>query len=517
MPLQTDNKRIAKNAILLYIRMAFTMLITLYTSRIVLDVLGVNDFGIYNVVGGLVAMFSMLSGSLSASISRFMTFELGRGDMSKLKNVFSSSITIQLLLSAIIIILSETVGLWLLNTQLNIPQERMGAANWVFQCSVATFILGLISIPYNAAVISHERMGVFAVVSVGEAVLRLLFIILLCITKSFNPSGDSDKLIAYAISLTALALLVRSFYGWYCSKNFEECHFRLLMDKQLLKDMFSFAGWNYFGSGAVLLMGQGVNLLINIFFGVAYNAARGIATQVEAAVQQFVHSFTTALNPQITKDYAKGDTEGMLKLVYTRSKFSFFLMLAATLPILFEADFILGLWLKDVPDYAVLFARLALANCLLSTISTPLITAMLATGDIRNYQIVVGGLGLLIFPLTWILYKLGLPVYTAYLTQFVIFALQLAARLLMLSRMVKLDVKFFARNVLARDLMVVTTASVFPLLIKLTTEDGTMKSLGVIAISLISTCISVLALGMDKKERRLIIEVKDRLAQRLRI
>lgn len=510
MPLQTDNKRIAKNAILLYIRMAFTMLITLYTSRIVLDVLGVNDFGIYNVVGGLVAMFSMLSGSLSASISRFMTFELGRGDMSKLKNVFSSSITIQLLLSAIIIILSETVGLWLLNTQLNIPQERMGAANWVFQCSVATFILGLISIPYNAAVISHERMGVFAVVSVGEAVLRLLFIILL-------SNFGSDKLIAYAISLTALALLVRAFYGWYCSKNFEECHFRLLMDKQLLKDMFSFAGWNYFGSGAVLLMGQGVNLLINIFFDVAFNAARGIATQVEAAVQQFVHSFTTALNPQITKDYAKGDTKGMLKLVYTGSKFSFFLMLAATLPILFEADFILGLWLKDVPNYAVLFARLALANCLLSTISTPLITAMLATGDIRNYQIVVGGLGLLIFPLTWILYKLGLPVYTAYLTQFVIFALQLAARLLMLSRMVKLDVKFFARNVLARDLMVVTTASVFPLLIKLTTEDGTMKSLGVIAISLISTCISVFALGMDKKERRLIIEVKDRLAQRLRI
>ena len=510
MPLQTDNKRIAKNAMLLYIRMAFTMLITLYTSRIVLDVLGVNDFGIYNVVGGLVAMFSMLSGSLSASISRFMTFELGRGDMSKLKNVFSSSITIQLLLSAIIIILSETVGLWLLNTQLNIPQERMGAANWVFQCSVATFILGLISIPYNAAVISHERMGVFAVVSVGEAVLRLLFIILL-------SNFGSDKLIAYAISLTVLALLVRSFYGWYCSKNFEECHFRLLMDKQLLKDMFSFAGWNYFGSGAMLLMGQGVNLLINIFFDVAFNAARGIATQVEAAVQQFVHSFTTALNPQITKDYAKGDTEGMLKLVYTGSKFSFFLMLAATLPILFEADFILGLWLKDVPNYAVLFARLALANCLLSTISNPLITAMLATGDIRNYQIVVGGLGLLIFPLTWILYKLGLPVYTAYLTQFVIFALQLAARLLMLSRMVKLDVKFFARNVLARDLMVVTTASVFPLLFKLTTEDGTMKSLGVIAICLISTCISVLALGMDKKERRLIIEVKDRLAQRLRI
>lgn len=510
MPLQTDNKRIAKNAILLYIRMAFNMVVSLYTSRIVLDVLGVNDFGIYNVVGGLVAMFSMLSGSMSTAIGRFMTFELGRGNMARLKSIFSTSVTIQLLLSAIIIILSETVGLWLLNTQLNIPQERMGAANWVFQCSVATLILGLISIPYNAAVISHEQMSITAAISIGESVLRLLFVILLRYI-------GADKLITYAICLAMLALLVRTTYGWYCSKNFEECHFRLSIDKQLLKDMFSFSGWHYFGSGTALLMGQGVNLLINIFFDVAFNAARGVATHIDSAVQQFVHSFTAALNPQITKNYAKGDVDGMLKLVYTGSKFSFFLMLAATLPILFEADFILGLWLKDVPNYAVLFARLTLANCLLSTISNPLITAMLATGNIRNYQIVVGGLGLLIFPLTWILYKLGLPVYTAYITQFVIFALQLAARLPMLSRMVKLDVKFFARNVLARDLMVVTTASVFPILIKLTTEDGTMKSLGVIAICLISTCISVLALGMDKKERRLIVEVKDRLAQKLRI
>lgn len=485
------------------------MLISLYTSRVILEVLGVEDFGIYNVVGGVVAMFSLLSGTISAAISRFLTFELGRGDAVKLHKVFCSSVNIQVILSAIILVFSETVGVWFLNTQMNIPDARMQAANWVFQCSVLTFILGLISTPYNAAVISHERMSFFAVVSISEAVVRLLIVISL----RYAPN---DKLVTYAVALAALALAVRILYGVYCSRNFSECHYSPVVDKSLVKQMFSFAGWNFFGSGSFVLMSQGVNILINIFFGVAFNAARGVATQVETAVNSFVSSFTTALNPQITKDYARGELDTMLKLVYSGSKFSFFLALFLALPILLEAETILNIWLKNTPDYAVLFVRLTLIASLISVFSNSLITAKLATGNIRNYQLIVGGLAMTIFPVTLVLFLFGFPVWGAYLVTIVIYIAQIFARVWLLKDDIALDAAFFLKFIVLRGLSVAMLSSVLPYTVTLFVDAGVFRVVVTVFLSFASTVASVYFIGLDDGERNTFKRILFRALNKIR-
>ena len=303
-----NNKRIAKNTLLLYVRTLFIMLVTLYTSRVVLNTLGVSDYGIYNVVGGVVAMFSVISVSLSSSISRFITYELGHGDFDKLKRIFSTSINIQVGISLVILVLAEVFGVWFLNTKMNIPAERMTAANWVLQCSLLSFIIGLISVPYNACIIAHERMSAFAYISILEVVLKLAVVYMLLVSPY-------DKLATYAVLLVVVALIVRLTYGQYCKRHFEESRYRFVHDKSLIKEMTGFAGWSFFGNGAYMLNTQGVDMLINIFFGVTFNAARGVATQVQNAVMQFVNNFTVAVNPQITKSYASGEREYMYKLV----------------------------------------------------------------------------------------------------------------------------------------------------------------------------------------------------------
>ena len=314
--IQSNNKRIAKNTLLLYLRMLFLMAVSLYTSRVVLSALGVEDFGIYNVVGGVVTMFSMLSGSLSAAISRFITFELGKGNLPKLKRIFSSSVTIQIILSAIIILLIETVGVWFLNAKMVIPEVRVEAANWVLQFSAITFVINLISIPYNAAIIAHERMSAFAYISILEALGKLVIAYLITVSPI-------DRLVFYAILMCAVALMVRLTYGRYCKKHFEECTYHFVFDFALLKRMSGFAGWNFIGASSAVLRDQGGNLVINLFCGPAVNAARGIAFQVNAAINGFVVNFMTALNPQITKQYAMGNRDYMMNLIFKGARFSF--------------------------------------------------------------------------------------------------------------------------------------------------------------------------------------------------
>lgn len=380
-----NNKRIAKNTLLLYIRMLFLMAVNLYTSRVVLNVLGVEDFGIYNVVGGVVAMFSMLSGSLSAAITRFITYELGTGDRESLKRIFSSAVTIQIGLAVLIILLAEAIGVWFLNIKMNIPDARIVAANWVFQFSILTFAINLISVPYNASIIAHERMSAFAYISILEAIGKLAIAFLIVVSPM-------DKLIFYAILMCAVALIVRFAYGIYCKRNFEECTYHFIFDKDLLKRMFGFAGWNFIGATSAVLRDQGGNVVINLFCGPAVNAARGIAFQVNNAVSGFVTNFMTALNPQITKSYAAGDRDYMMTLIYQGARLSFYMLLLLSLPVLINTHYILELWLKTVPEHAVLFVQLVLVFAMSESISHPLITAMLATGKIRNYQLVVGGL-----------------------------------------------------------------------------------------------------------------------------
>ena len=305
----SNNKRIAKNTLLLYIRMLFLMVVSLYTSRVVLNALGVEDFGIYNVVGGVVAMFSMLSGSLSAAITRFITYELGTGNKENLKKIFSSSVTIQIGLAVLIALLAEAVGVWFLNVKMNIPDARMVAANWVFQFSILTFAINLISVPYNASIIAHERMSAFAYISILEAIGKLAIAFLITVSPM-------DRLIFYSLLMCAVALLVRLVYGYYCKKHFEECTYHFLWDKELLKRMFGFAGWNFIGASSAVLRDQGGNVVINLFCGPVVNAARGIASQVNTAVHGFVSNFMTALNPQITKSYASGNRDYMMTLIF---------------------------------------------------------------------------------------------------------------------------------------------------------------------------------------------------------
>ncbi len=438
-----DNKRIAKNTVVLYIRMIFLMVINLYTSRLVLQALGVDDFGIYNVVGGFVTMFSLLSGALSNAIGRFLTFELGKKNIERLKEVFSTSITIQILLATSIILIAEIIGVWFLNVKMKIPTERMTAANWVFQCSLLTFGVNLVSIPYNACIIAHEKMTAFAFISILEVMLKLCIVVLLLFLAT-------DRLIIYGLLLMVLAILIRLVYGIYCSHHFEECHYGFTYNKKLVKEMIGLASWNFLGSSGAVLNSHGVNILMNLFFGVSVNAARGIAVQVNGAVSQFVSSFTTAVNPQITKSYAEGKFDHTFKLVFAASKYSYFLMLMLVAPIVAETPFILKLWLNQVPDYSVLFVRLTLIVTLLSTLSTSLYTLALATGDIKKYQIVVGGLGLSCFFITYICYKLGLPVEYAYYIAILINVLILFARIKILSDLTGLNVKNFICDVILR-------------------------------------------------------------------
>lgn len=492
-----NNKRIAKNTLLLYFRMLFLMAVSLYTSRVVLNALGIEDFGIYNVVGGVVAMFSVLSGSLSAAISRFITYELGKGNQENLNKIFSSAVTIQLGLAGIIILLAETIGIWFLNVKMNIPEVRMEAANWVFQFSILTFAINLISVPYNASIIAHEKMSAFAYISILEAVGKLFIAYLITITPM-------DKLIFYAILMCVVALIVRFTYGNYCKRHFCECTYHFIWDKQLLKSMFSFAGWNFIGASSAVLRDQGGNVVINLFCGPAVNAARGIAFQVNNAVNQFVVNFMTALNPQITKSYAAGDKGYMMTLIFQGARLSFYMLLLLSLPILVNTHYILALWLKIVPEHAVLFVQLILIFALSESISQPLITAMLATGKIRNYQIIVGGLQMMNLPISYILLRLGYFPEVVIVIAICISQCCLAARLILLRGMIGLSITKYLKNVYLNIIVVSIIAVILPLISAYYIKESFINFILISLIAVICTLSSIYFLGCNNQEREFI-------------
>lgn len=492
-----NNKRIAKNTLLLYFRMLFLMAVSLYTSRVVLNALGIEDFGIYNVVGGVVAMFSVLSGSLSAAISRFITYELGKGNQENLNKIFSSAVTIQLGLAGIIILLAETIGIWFLNVKMNIPEVRMEAANWVFQFSILTFAINLISVPYNASIIAHEKMSAFAYISILEAVGKLFIAYLITITPM-------DKLIFYAILMCVVALIVRFTYGNYCKRHFCECTYHFIWDKQLLKSMFSFAGWNFIGASSAVLRDQGGNVVINLFCGPAVNAARGIAFQVNNAVNQFVVNFMTALNPQITKSYAAGDKGYMMTLIFQGARLSFYMLLLLSLPILVNTHYILALWLKIVPEHAVLFVQLILIFALSESISQPLITAMLATGKIRNYQIIVGGLQMMNLPISYILLRLGYFPEVVIVIAICISQCCLAARLILLRGMIGLSITKYLKNVYLNIIVVCIIAVILPLISAYYIKESFINFILISLIAVICTLSSIYFLGCNNQEREFI-------------
>lgn len=495
-----NNKRIAKNTLLLYVRMLFTMAVSLFTSRVILNTLGVEDYGINNVVGGIVTMFSVLSGSLSSSISRFITFELGKGNIERLKTIFSTGVNIQLGMSVLIIIIAEAVGIWFLNTKMNIPTDRMVAANWVFQCAILTFVLNLLSVPYNAAIIAHEKMSAFAYISVVEVSLKLIIVYMLMISPF-------DRLETYAVLLLLVGAVIRFIYGYYCKRHFEECTYHFVFDTPVLKEMTGFAGWNFLGNGAYMLNTQGVNILMNLYFGVAVNAARGIATQVDAALKQFVNNFTTAVNPQITKSYAQGDLDYMHKLVCRSAKFSAFLMMFFAVPIILETNTILTIWLKTVPDYAVIFLQWIIISSFMDTVlANSLVTSMFATGKIKRYQIIVTTVGCLVFPLSWIAFKLGFEPQVGYILYFIIYTILLFVRLYLLKDMVKLPVMMYIREVLYKLAPIIVVGFSIPGILILTMDAGWLRLILVCLLSVLVTAASEYFIGLSNKEKNFVAE-----------
>ena len=503
-----NNKRIAKNTFLLYVRTFFVMLVSLYTSRVVLKVLGVEDYGVYQVVGGLVGMFSIISSSLSSAISRFITFELGSGNQEKLKRIFATSLLIQVGISIVVVLIAEVVGIWFLENKMQIPEGRMNAAHWVLQCSLITFCFNLLSVPYNACIIAHERMKAFAYVSVVEVLLKLGIVYLI----SISPI---DRLISYAILLTITAIIIRLIYTMYCHRNFEESKTKIVFDKAIFKEMLGFSGWSFFNNTSFILNNQGVNMLINIFFGVTVNAARGIAVQVESAVLQFVNNFTTAINPQITKSYANGDLSGMYSLICRGAKFSYFSMLLLSLPLILEAEQVLTLWLVNVPEYTVIFVQLSLVMGMCDCIGTTGYTACMSTGKIKKYSLTLTPIIVLVFPLSWLLFTLGAPVITAYYLYIFIKTVVLFVRMYLMQRMIGLKYGMYIKEVFIPITLTTIVAVILPIILINLMDESFFRLIVLAMVSTISVCISAFFLGMTKGERYLILQKCSRLISKI--
>jgi len=494
--------------------MLLTLGVSLYTSRVILNTLGVEDFGIYNVVGSIVMMFSFFNSAMSSATQRFMSYELGKNDAKQLKKVFSMSVNIHGVIAATILILAETIGLWFLNVKLNIPIERMDAANWVYQFSILSFFFTVVGVPYNAMIIAHERMKVYAYVSIVEVILKLIVVFVLV-------WFGYDKLKMYASLIFIVSVFVWFLYKSYCKSNFPESTYQFFWDKPLFKIMMNYASWSLFGNVAAVAMGQGVNILLNIFFGPVVNSARGIAYQVNSAVGGFVNNFQMAMNPQIIKSYAANDWQYMHLLIFQGSKYSFFLLFFISMPILMEAEAVVKWWLKIVPENTVIFCRLVLINALIDCISGPLMTAAQATGKIKKYQAVIGGLLLLVLPISYVLLKEGFSPHATFYVGISVSMLALFLRLLILKPMLNLSVMKFTRIVLIRILLVTVSSIICPLVIKYKINDEVMQYIDVYfplmnkysgnkellrflivsVVSTISVAFSIYCLGLRKEEQ----------------
>ena len=493
-----NNKRIAKNTLLLYIRMFFMMGISLYTSRVVLNTLGVEDYGIYNVVGGLVSMFGLLNGSMSSATQRYITFELGKGDSKSLNKIFSLSIQIHALIAIITVLLIESVGLWFLYYKMTIPSERMTAAFWVLQASAVTFIFSIMSVPYNADIIAHERMSAFAYISIVEVVLKLVIVFMLL-------AVPFDKLIVYAVLLALVQLSIQACYMVYCHRHFAESKYRYVKDGRLFKEMTSFAGWNLFGGLSSISFNQGLSMLLNVFFGPVVNAARAVASQVQGAIQMFITNFQMALNPQIVKTYAQGDFEAMHMLMFRSSRFSYFLMYLLSLPVLFEAPLILQIWLKTVPDNTIIFLRIIICITLIYTIINPILVANNATGKVRTYYIVCGSMMISILPISYVVLRLGCPAYSVFIVHFCVEMLTQLARLIMVRGRLRLSIRMYLKNVYWPIMMVTTLAAILPLVTYNLMADGYLKFFIVSIVSVISVAFVSFAVGLTQSERAFFI------------
>ena len=493
-----NNARIAKNTIFLYFRMILLMAVSLYTSRVVLSTLGIDDYGIYNVVGGFIGMFAFLNGAMAGCTQRFITIAIGKGDEQNLKKVFSTCVITHGMIALIVFILAETIGLWFVLEKLVIPETRMTAAMVVYQCSIVSTMVMIMSFPYNADIIAHEKMSAFAYISIFEAFANLGVVYLLYI-------GLFDKLAFYAVLLLIVKVSVIVVYRIYCKRHFVESVFRWLFDKRLLKEMLSFTGWNLWGGIAGTLMGQGINVLLNIFFGPTVNAARGIAVQVQSAVQMFATNFQTALNPQMMKSYATGELQIMHMLLFRSAKFTFMLLLCLMLPLILEIDMVLGLWLKEVPKYTNIFVCLMLCISMVDAVSNPFMTASAATGKVKVYQSVVGGILLMIVPLAYIPLKLGAEPYSVFVVHLTIAIIAFITRIFIIRKLIDLSIKEYLMNAILPCLKVALPSIFISLAIKMSLPNELVYSIIVAVITLIMVPITSCLFGLTENERQFVL------------
>lgn len=501
-----NNKRIAKNTLLLYVRMLVTTVIALYTSRVILQTLGVEDFGIYNVVGGIIAMFSFINEAMTTATQRFLTFELGKDNLSRLKLVFTTSVQIHLGIALLILLLGETVGLWFVVHKLVIPEGRMEAAQIVYQFTVAAAITTILMVPFNAIIIAHERMSAFAYITVVEAVSKLLIVFSLAWTPY-------DKLVTYGLLLLLVQIGLTCVYYIYCRKHFDESRLIRVFDRSLMKEMSGFAGWSFLGNLAIILYSQGLNTMLNIFFGPVVNAARGLSVQVQGTTQKLVGSFQMALNPQITKDYASGQLEAMYTLVYRSARFSFFLMYSIAFILICECDQILHLWLETVPENTTIFCQLMMATTLLYTIVNPCAVANQASGKVRHYQITVSSILLLILPVSYLFLQLGFPPYIVFVVHITTELCAQVARMFLLRRNIDLPIADFCKKVYVPILVVMAVATPLPLLLHYCMEEGILRLLVVAITSVFMVMTAVYLFGIDKGERTYLVNVIRKIAK----
>ncbi|MBO5426995.1 MAG: lipopolysaccharide biosynthesis protein [Prevotella sp.] len=489
-----NNKRLAKNTLILYARMMFTVGINFYSTRLVLANLGVLDYGVYNVVGGFVTMFYMITSAMVAAVCRFLTFELGKGDAKRLQQTFSTSVNILFVLAMVIILLAETIGLWFVNSKLNIEPDRIIAANWVYQFALLSFILEMISAPYNASVFAHEKMGFYAFITIIKVLFTFSIALLLTVISM-------DKLIFYGALMFIVSFSIQIIYWGYCKKNFPECRYTAHIDKSIFKDMFGFATWHFLTACSSILCTQGVSIILNMYLGTAINAARGIATQISSTAGSFSKNFTTALNPQIIKSYASGNLSYTTKLVCEGAKFSYLLLLFIALPCMLEVDFFLSKWLTEVPPYTGIFVQLILVNALVEILLSSNEELNRATGKIRNLEIIISVAQLLILIFSYIvLDTTGNPVLTVATTN-IIYLLMFVPRIMINTPFSGITFGYFFKHVLKGILLATGISSIICIFFQSYFEQGWFRLLGTCIVSTIVLIISSWGFVLTNDER----------------
>lgn len=496
----SDNNRIAKNTIMLYFRMLLTLLVGLYTARVVLKTLGASDYGLYNVVGGIVTLFMFVNVTLSTGTLRFLTFALGQGDTQKLRHIFSTVSYLHFFLMIIILIISEVVGLWLLYNKMQIPEGRMDAAFWVLQFSVFASLVAVIQVPFMSSIMAHEKMNIYAWVSIYDAVMKLLIVFLIQVV-------NSDKLILYAFLLLLVHVSTSLIYIYYCRIKYEECRLFKGFDKKIFKDIASFSGWNVFGVCAVTMQAQGVNILLNMFFGTIVNAARGIAVQVNGIIIQFVGNFQAAVNPQIVKLYASGQKDKMISLVIENSKIAAYLLLLIAVPLFIELEFVLKLWLGEYPYYTPIFLRIIIVQSLIQTISRPLVMAVHAVGKMKEVSL-TSGLGLLlILPITYLLLKLGFDIVIVFIVNVIPWLLETLFDLYYENKFIGFPVWGFYRRVYGIVFPLAIIVFMIPYVVHIFLPfQGWGRFMIVCFVSVVTSVIVIYYLGLSKYLRGVVLD-----------